>query len=537
MSIGPNEHLSGYHLVDTYGRRQFTLRNLNEAPLATDNNAAAGLFDADGREQIVIQGVGNSGASYPFINVKSAPYNATGAGVVDDYAAVQAALDAAKAAGGGTVMIPKGVYRMSAKLKRAAGVDVNIIGEGHQSVLYWPTSLGTGVPCLDFDTGYPASNDYTHRTISQIRFTGPGGHSFGTAGNQMYGPITGPNDVWSNVYSDGFFCGAAIAHHHETFSDCVFTANFYGAYFTSSTGDTATYDQSFRSTLLTGNFMASLAVAAGEICGTASFVKTHFGFSPYCIYKEAVAGAAETFLDLATFTCCTFEQYGNGVIYDESFKNNITNCHFVGCTDSVGFNATYKVTGRNTDYAIYVGNLVTTKFDQAGFGLFATPGTLGVIRALSVDRLRWEDCQQAIDRCVAASKKMIVVTNGCLATTGRSHGDRELVFRTMNAACAVGDLLFRDVSGYCSKGSATALEPLGVCAQASTAFGDIVPVYRRGLGVNVKVTGTPTAPSYLKPSGSFDGAVIAATSRTDGATIGVSIAAASGGFVSADLYL
>lgn len=51
-----------------------------------------------------------SGSSSDVINVKDAPYSATGNGVTDDTAAIQAAINAAGAAGGGVVYFPKGVY-------------------------------------------------------------------------------------------------------------------------------------------------------------------------------------------------------------------------------------------------------------------------------------------------------------------------------------------------------------------------------------------------------------------------------------------
>lgn len=54
--------------------------------------------------------IGGNVVEPPFVNVKLAPYNATGDGSTDDTAAVQAALTAAKAAGGGTVYFPRGTY-------------------------------------------------------------------------------------------------------------------------------------------------------------------------------------------------------------------------------------------------------------------------------------------------------------------------------------------------------------------------------------------------------------------------------------------
>lgn len=48
-----------------------------------------------------------------FVNVKSAEYGALGNGVADDSDAIQAAVDAAEAAGGGTVFFPAGTYRVT----------------------------------------------------------------------------------------------------------------------------------------------------------------------------------------------------------------------------------------------------------------------------------------------------------------------------------------------------------------------------------------------------------------------------------------
>lgn len=50
------------------------------------------------------------------INVKDSAYGATGDGTTDDTAAIQAALDAASAAGGGRVMLPPGTYLVSSML-------------------------------------------------------------------------------------------------------------------------------------------------------------------------------------------------------------------------------------------------------------------------------------------------------------------------------------------------------------------------------------------------------------------------------------
>ncbi len=59
-----------------------------------------------------------------FVYVTDAPYNATGDGVTNDRAACQAAIDAVKADGGGTVYFPQGTYLLTG----VAGADATLHG-------------------------------------------------------------------------------------------------------------------------------------------------------------------------------------------------------------------------------------------------------------------------------------------------------------------------------------------------------------------------------------------------------------------------
>jgi len=56
------------------------------------------------------------GSAVPVFNVKDGKYGAKGDGTTDDTAAIQAAIDAAIAAGGGRVVLPQGTYRTTASL-------------------------------------------------------------------------------------------------------------------------------------------------------------------------------------------------------------------------------------------------------------------------------------------------------------------------------------------------------------------------------------------------------------------------------------
>lgn len=69
-----------------------------------------------------------SQSSSGVINVKASPYQAVGNDRADDRAALQAAIDASAQAGGGTVFLPVGVYRLGGSLVLKDGV--HLIGAG-----------------------------------------------------------------------------------------------------------------------------------------------------------------------------------------------------------------------------------------------------------------------------------------------------------------------------------------------------------------------------------------------------------------------
>lgn len=74
-------------------------------------------------------------------NVKH--YGAIGDGSTDDTTALQAALDAARTAGGGTVFLPKGTYKISSPL--LVGSYTHLCGEGEASVIIAASSMNTSI--------------------------------------------------------------------------------------------------------------------------------------------------------------------------------------------------------------------------------------------------------------------------------------------------------------------------------------------------------------------------------------------------------
>lgn len=89
-----------------------------------------------------------------FYNVKDDAFGATGAGTNDDTSAIQAAINAANAAGGGVVVFPKGTYKVSTTLTVPA--NIHLVG------LSGPTSTTAHTCVLTMD----------HATADLLNFTG-----------------------------------------------------------------------------------------------------------------------------------------------------------------------------------------------------------------------------------------------------------------------------------------------------------------------------------------------------------------------------
>lgn len=68
-------------------------------------------------------------SSHLLYNVRLSPYGALGDGASDDTAAIQAALNAAETAGGGTVFLPAGRYRIDGSLRVPSGVELRGVNE------------------------------------------------------------------------------------------------------------------------------------------------------------------------------------------------------------------------------------------------------------------------------------------------------------------------------------------------------------------------------------------------------------------------
>lgn len=117
-------------------------------------------------------------------NFNLADFDAVGDGVTDDGPALQRALDAVAAAGGGTLFIPKGIYKIQTPVVRDfAGVDVNIVGVPSDTMPAPPTAGGDDLArSLDLESEFiPATGENdtaisllnaNNVTVEHLAFTG-----------------------------------------------------------------------------------------------------------------------------------------------------------------------------------------------------------------------------------------------------------------------------------------------------------------------------------------------------------------------------
>jgi hypothetical protein len=135
---------------------------------------------------LALAGIWATDAAAAVFNVRLAPYSATGNGVTDDTTAVQNAINAAVAAGGGEVYFPAGTYKLSATLTITASVTVR--GEGQRtSVLLWSglPNFNNGIVFQSFPNPH---STLTVRGVSLLRDSGVGGVALAAIWPQLSAP-------------------------------------------------------------------------------------------------------------------------------------------------------------------------------------------------------------------------------------------------------------------------------------------------------------------------------------------------------------
>lgn len=136
------------------------------APTATERYSASDVsFTATGSGTVsrtVAQRLDDT------VSVKD--FGALGDGATDDTAAFQAAIDSVYAAGGGTIFIPEGTYRITSLVKNwAFAISVRLVGAGKTATVLQKIGLST-TPIINFSASVGTLDTYC--SISDLKITG-----------------------------------------------------------------------------------------------------------------------------------------------------------------------------------------------------------------------------------------------------------------------------------------------------------------------------------------------------------------------------
>jgi len=128
----------------------FTTKSWQNAPSETTPLSAEAMVDLEKRLSDytdVLHGL------LPVFNVKDSAYGAKGDGTTNDAPAIQAAIDAANAAGGGTVYLPAGTYLVKAKLELQSNVTLQGAGWAASIVKVGKEAKCPAISTKKFETG------------------------------------------------------------------------------------------------------------------------------------------------------------------------------------------------------------------------------------------------------------------------------------------------------------------------------------------------------------------------------------------------
>lgn len=261
-----------------------------------------------------------------FFNVKDPLYGAVGDGTTDDTTAIQAALTAASAAGGGIVYMPAGTYKTSAVLTMAQTVSLlgsgsrsTLINQSHATAITLTTTTAATIPGQSHflhGVGFKASVASTGIVVDSYTSLRVEGCRFGDDTNQQgtllsLSSVDGSNDDIVSVRDCGFTLSAASQTALTTSAtscdirhcDVVLPATYNGIVFA----------------LINTTMDACRFVASATAAGTYSYCSTYGGVhitnctfgAPSAATATAITWAAGTLYEAQNDFGAGITAYGN----------------------------------------------------------------------------------------------------------------------------------------------------------------------------------------------------------------------------------
>jgi hypothetical protein len=353
----------------------------------------------------------------------------------DDTTAVQEAVDAAVAAGGGIVFNP-GKAVLTAAITVPEGANVNFKGAGAEVSQFRWTGMGANQYGIDFnpDTGAEGTKDWEWRSVSDLKFRGSG-----TANGIG---IRWVSDLRvEGCWIENFKHGMEQWGDHQSIHRSVITSCHYGVYVKAAQPTMG--DQMFFNTLIIQNTLASIGIATGQVMTNPQFVDTHFGFEPYGIYGEGDAADVSFMLDGAWFYQCNFESFGNAMISSQGRSFGVGARGMQNCVlreTEMNHNSLF-ANGDAQNAVIDVGNFSHNVVDTIPY---FNPGAPFPVQAIIKCSFGDQNALLNIDgwmSVVIASDYPLVQCSERFNANRVTWGGNEGVVVEVSTACARGDVL------------------------------------------------------------------------------------------------
>lgn len=420
----------------------------------------------------------------------------------DQTAAIQAVDAELGAAGGGNLLIPRGVYRCLGALTYSPGV--NWVFEGGAQ-LHFPTDLGSGVRALSPSADALFLND---NEIVNPQLRGPATSPvLGVAGCAMDGLLLNRRTAVRRPLIRLFRSGVVFGADHSSIEGGRVTNNYYNVYF--GPGASTFGDQTFSVIDLTGGTMASIACATDNgMDGVALDANVHLGFSPYGIMRET-GTATRAFINNSVFNDVAFEACGNAAIYAPNAGDTIGGLSWTG-GGIITLSPTYKIPSvpvRNG--IINCPKISRSSFAVGGhYGLFDDVGATGYIEATGpgIDSCTFYN-MGIVSGFTTATPFLTPATGNSLNTRYEGDGTRGIIIWT-STAVAAGDVM--EVVSDSIVRKATAGGTVTGVAESPASASNYLAVAKSGM-VSTQITGTVAAGTPLIHDTASPGKLKAAT--------------------------
>lgn len=353
---------------------------------------------------------------------------AAGAASGKDKVAALAAWTAANATTyGGIVVFAPGFYDVGdlALVWPAAPKTITIAGSGRNTTIVKFSVDGAAGAFALTGAGFGAK-------IRDLTISGPGS-SFvlGTSPANLTGVKMSSRSELVNVTISGFKAGVQITGDHDYMQSVKVQNCFYAEYYHAPTtaGDHPRIDCDF-----TGNMRASIGVSPTGRLDAATYLRCHFGFSPFGIEFEAGGAAGWGGMTDCQFIGTAWEYCGNGWIYNSDRNVLSLNVQITGARPFT-YNAAFKIAALAVQPDVYVGTVTGWHIVGDGF----TNWDCTIIRN-SV----WEGWKQAYARTVAAGSTFLRAYMGLSGLGGTfrlNDSDSRAAAYNVTAAVAAGQVV------------------------------------------------------------------------------------------------